>query len=173
MEYYGSSDPTQADTLTRALQYPSGTALLARVLRQGAPKENITETGVDGYGRAIQIRDPEATTPGAPDSSAVTSLTWDADHNVVKLRDPSGATSRWTYNPVSGYPTRQWDAEAVANGEDPTVLRYHRITTTSSPADQSTQMIAPCSGFSVRIRVAPVTASRWAMLASRFSQLDR
>lgn len=142
VEYYGSGDPTQADPINRVLRFPSGTAWLTRVLRQGAPKENITETSIDSYDRTLQVRDPEATTSGAPDPTAVTKLTWDADHNVIKLQDPSGATSRWAYDPASGYPTRQWDAEALATNSDggdgdPTVLRYHQITTTALAASGS------------------------------------
>ncbi|WP_053204941.1 DNRLRE domain-containing protein [Jiangella muralis] len=69
----------------------------------------------DGFGRPL-------TATNANDET--TTLTWDDDHNVEELVEDDGATTSWTYDPGTGYPTSITDAEANANGTAATTLSY-------------------------------------------------
>ncbi|MQA63422.1 MAG: hypothetical protein GEU86_18475, partial [Actinophytocola sp.] len=70
---------------------------------------------MDGYGRPTKTTNAKGET---------TSLTWDADNNVVELTEANGATSEWRYDPKTGYPTSIRDAEAVKNNTAATTLQY-------------------------------------------------
>ncbi|BBH66146.1 hypothetical protein ACTI_28310 [Actinoplanes sp. OR16] len=79
--------------------------------------ENHTTTyRQDGYGRPYQTTNAKNET---------TKLTWDDQHNVVRLEEANGAASAWSYDPRTGYPTETKDALAVKNGYPGTILTYH------------------------------------------------
>ncbi|MGW1258939.1 hypothetical protein ACWD5Q_28070 [Streptomyces sp. NPDC002513] len=54
----------------------------------------------------------------------VTKLSWDADNNVTQLVEDNGATTKWTYDPKTGYPLTMQDAEAVKNGWPASAYTY-------------------------------------------------
>jgi RHS repeat-associated protein len=74
-----------------------------------------TDYLLDGFGR------PEKLTNAKRE---VTELFWDADNNVVKLRENNGATSTWVYDQKTGLPLELRDAEANAGDTPPTRLAY-------------------------------------------------
>ena len=98
------------------------------------PDERTTYL-VDGYGRTTQVTDANANAgEGGATTEDSTDLVWDADHHVTRLTAPNGAVSRWRYDPVTGYPTRLWDPEAVRTGGEPTQLGYNNGTPCSAGA---------------------------------------
>ncbi|MFW6695889.1 polymorphic toxin-type HINT domain-containing protein, partial [Streptomyces sp. MAR4 CNX-425] len=75
---------------------------------------NVTDTTTDDFGRPV-------TTINAKNET--TTLAWDADNNVTYLREHNGAETAYCYDPATGYPLWQRDAEqnAAAGGvPDPT-----------------------------------------------------
>jgi len=78
-------------------------------------KTNATFYRMDGFGRPVLSTNAKSET---------TQLSWDGDHNVVRLVEDNGATTTWTYDQNTGYPTLITDAEASANGTAGTVLEY-------------------------------------------------
>jgi YD repeat-containing protein len=62
---------------------------------------------MDGFGRPTQTTNAK---------NQVTLLGWDADNNVTRLEENNHAVSTWTYDPLTGYPLTQKDAEANKNG---------------------------------------------------------
>ncbi len=78
--------------------------------------ENHTTTYTqDGYGRPIQITNAKSQT---------VKLSWDADNNVTRLEEDNGAVTTYAFDPKTGYPTSQKDAEANANGTAAQTLEY-------------------------------------------------
>ncbi|MGW2052817.1 golvesin C-terminal-like domain-containing protein [Streptomyces sp. NPDC001840] len=78
--------------------------------------ENNAATHVlDGYGRPTEITNAKSET---------TKLGWDADNNVTRLEEANGAVSTWSYDPKTGYPLEQKDAEANKNGTDAQTFTY-------------------------------------------------
>ncbi|WP_344300529.1 DNRLRE domain-containing protein [Paractinoplanes deccanensis] len=69
----------------------------------------------DGYGRPYQTTNAKNET---------TKLTWDDQHNVVRLDEANGAAATWSYDVRTGYPTEVRDALAVKNNYPGTVLTY-------------------------------------------------
>lgn len=124
VEYYDSLKLPSGTTM------PAGAARYSRVFDRGLSTPEMTTYGIDAYGRTIELKDANATTPGAPADRAddVTRLGWDADHNVVRQELPNGAISRWQFDPKTGFPKRTWDPEAVRTGGKPTVMTYHPPT---------------------------------------------
>ncbi len=76
---------------------------------------NNSTTVTDDFGRPVQITNAK---------NQVTKLTWDADNNVTQQVEDNGATTKWTYDPKTGYPLTTQDAEAVKNGWPATVYAY-------------------------------------------------
>jgi RHS repeat-associated protein len=83
-------------TVTDALQHPSTTV-------------------TDDFGRPVQMTNAK---------SQVTKMSWDADNNVIQQIEDNGATTKWTYDPKTGFPLTMQDAEAVKNGWPATVYTY-------------------------------------------------
>lgn len=79
------------------------------------PENHATVYVTDGFGRPTSVVDALART---------TTLTWDADNNVVELTEANGAVTSWTYDQQTGYPLTIRDPEANANGTPATVLTY-------------------------------------------------
>nr|WP_232789022.1 DNRLRE domain-containing protein [Streptomyces odonnellii] len=78
--------------------------------------ENNTATHVlDGFGRPTEITNAKSET---------TKLGWDADNNVTRLEEANGAVSTWSYDPKTGYPLEQKDAEANKNGTAAQTFTY-------------------------------------------------
>ncbi|MER5179468.1 DNRLRE domain-containing protein [Streptomyces sp. NPDC002896] len=78
--------------------------------------ENHTTTQVlDGYGRATEIANAKSET---------TKVAWDADNNVTRLEEADGAVTTWVYDPKTGYPLEQKDAEANKNGTAAQTFTY-------------------------------------------------
>jgi RHS repeat-associated protein len=69
----------------------------------------------DGYGRPTQITNAKSQT---------IKLSWDADNNVTRLEEDNGAVTTHAFDPKTGYPTSQKDAEANANGTAAQTLEY-------------------------------------------------
>ncbi|GAA2401209.1 hypothetical protein GCM10010404_68750 [Nonomuraea africana] len=79
------------------------------------PLQHATKYVLDAYGRPESIVNAKNET---------TALTWDPDHNVVKLTEDNGAYATWVFDQKTGYPLELKDAEANANTTAPTVLAY-------------------------------------------------
>ncbi|MEU8527092.1 DNRLRE domain-containing protein [Streptomyces sp. NPDC048629] len=78
--------------------------------------ENHTGTYLtDGYGRVTQITNA---------ANQTTKMGWDADNNVTRLEEVNGAVSTWSYDPKTGYPLEQKDAEANKNGTAAATFTY-------------------------------------------------
>src|SRR5262249_26565321 len=54
----------------------------------------------------------------------VTKLAWDSDNNVISLTEDNGATTKWTYDPNTGYLLSTTDAVANKNGTASTTYTY-------------------------------------------------
>ncbi|NUT32694.1 MAG: DNRLRE domain-containing protein [Hamadaea sp.] len=76
---------------------------------------HVTSYVMDGYGRQTQSTDAKNQT---------TKMSWDADHNVVRMEEANGAVSTWAYDPKTGYPTEIRNAESVKNGWPGITLAY-------------------------------------------------
>lgn len=76
---------------------------------------NASDYTQDGYGRPTQITNAKAQT---------TKLSWDADNNVTRLEENNGAVTTYAYDPKTGYPLEQKDAEANQNGTEPQTFAY-------------------------------------------------
>ncbi|GAA2418578.1 hypothetical protein GCM10010404_91470 [Nonomuraea africana] len=79
------------------------------------PLQHATKYVLDAYGRPESILNAKNET---------TALTWDPDHNVVKLTEDNRAYATWVFDQKTGYPLELKDAEANANSTAPTVLGY-------------------------------------------------
>jgi RHS repeat-associated protein len=79
------------------------------------PETHTSTYLMDGLGRPTQTTNAK---------NQVTKLGWDTDHNVTSLQEDNGAVSTWTYDPLTGYPLTQKDAEANQNGTAGTTLTY-------------------------------------------------
>ncbi|WP_079138539.1 DNRLRE domain-containing protein [Actinacidiphila rubida] len=77
--------------------------------------QNASTTVTDDFGRPVQMTNAK---------SQVTKMSWDADNNVIQQVEDNGATTKWTYDPKTGYPLTAQDAEAVKNGWPATVYTY-------------------------------------------------
>ena len=79
------------------------------------PENRSTAYQMDAFGRPTQTTNAKNQT---------TKLTWDGQHNVVRLEEANGATQTWVYDQKTGYPLEIKDAQAVADGTAGTVLTY-------------------------------------------------
>jgi RHS repeat-associated protein len=70
---------------------------------------------LDGFGRPTLATNAKQQT---------TQLTWDADHNVIRLQENNTAATTWTYDPNTGYPLTMKDAQAGADNTPATVFTY-------------------------------------------------
>nr|WP_307795597.1 DNRLRE domain-containing protein [Actinacidiphila acididurans] len=77
--------------------------------------QQATTYVTDDFARPVQTTNAK---------SQVTKLSWDADNNVTQLVEDNGATTKWTYDPKTGYPLTTQDAEAVKNGWPATQYTY-------------------------------------------------
>ncbi|HEY9368647.1 DNRLRE domain-containing protein [Streptomyces sp.] len=78
--------------------------------------ENHTATQLlDGYGRVTQFTNAKSET---------TKVNWDADNNVTRLEEANAAVTTWVYDPKTGYPLEQKDAEANKNGTPARTYTY-------------------------------------------------
>ncbi|CAG6394691.1 RHS repeat-associated core domain-containing protein [Actinacidiphila cocklensis] len=78
-------------------------------------EQHATTSVTDDFARPVQTTNAK---------NQVTKLAWDADNNVTQLVEDNGATTKWTYDPKTGYPLTTQDAEAVKNGWPATVYTY-------------------------------------------------
>ncbi|MFE3455772.1 DNRLRE domain-containing protein [Nonomuraea sp. NPDC059194] len=130
LKYYTApvdpKDLWKVETLTDRLRPVGGVTKFAYVDPDGPqggmihatvtdPLLHETKYVLDAYGRPESILNAKQET---------TALTWDPDHNVVKLTEDNGAYTSWEFDQNTGYPRKIWDAEANANGTAPTVLDY-------------------------------------------------
>ncbi|MFK4023906.1 golvesin C-terminal-like domain-containing protein [Streptomyces albogriseolus] len=76
---------------------------------------NATVQSLDGYGRPQTITNAKSET---------TKLGWDTDNNVTRLEEANGAVSTWSYDPKTGYPLEEKDAEANKNGTEGRTFTY-------------------------------------------------
>jgi RHS repeat-associated protein len=77
--------------------------------------QHASTTVTDDFGRPVQNTNAK---------NQVTKMTWDADNNVIQQVEDNGATTKWTYDPKTGYPLTMQDAEAVKNGWPATIYTY-------------------------------------------------
>ncbi|MER7107911.1 golvesin C-terminal-like domain-containing protein [Streptomyces sp. NPDC000229] len=94
---------------------PDGTAGSVIRTKVTDAENHATTHEIDGYGRVSQITNAKAKT---------TKVTWDADNNVTRIEAPNGAVSTWAYDPKTGYPLEQRDAEANKNGTPAQTFTY-------------------------------------------------
>jgi RHS repeat-associated protein len=78
-------------------------------------ESHVTTSVTDDFARPVQTTNAK---------NQVTKLSWDADNNVTQLIEDNGATTKWTYDPKTGYPLTMQDAEAVKNGWPATAYTY-------------------------------------------------
>ncbi|MFF8842540.1 DNRLRE domain-containing protein [Streptomyces sp. NPDC015127] len=67
-------------------------------------ESRATDYVLDDFGRQVQITNAK---------SEISKLNWDADNNVTYLEEPNGAKTAYCYDPKTGYPLREWDAETT------------------------------------------------------------
>ena len=94
---------------------PDGESASKTLSKVTDPNGHTTEYLIDGYGRTERMTNAKRET---------TELAWDADNNVVRMREHNGATRTWSYDAKTGVPLEVRDAEANANGHPPTRLSY-------------------------------------------------
>ena len=110
-------------TITDRRNNPTGFAYLDPDGPQGSTIQTVVTDAenhawtylLDGFGR------PTRTTNA---KQQVTQLTWDADHNVISLRENNQALTTWTYDPNTGYPLTMRDAQANADNTPATTFGY-------------------------------------------------
>ncbi|GII26491.1 golvesin C-terminal-like domain-containing protein [Planosporangium mesophilum] len=69
----------------------------------------------DPYGRPVRLVDA---------TNRASTMTWDADNNVIRIVEPSGGVSTWAYDPLTGYPLDVTDAQANKDGTPGIALDY-------------------------------------------------
>ncbi|WP_418959587.1 DNRLRE domain-containing protein [Streptomyces tritici] len=94
---------------------PDGTAGSVIETEVTDAENRATTQALDGYGRASRITNAKSET---------TKVAWDADNNVTRLEAADGSVSTWIYDPKTGYPLEQKDAEANKNGTAATTFTY-------------------------------------------------
>ncbi|WP_228039807.1 golvesin C-terminal-like domain-containing protein [Streptomyces chromofuscus] len=65
---------------------------------------HATKYVTDDFGRPVQTTNAKSRT---------TKMSWDADNNVTYVEEANGAKTAYCYDPKTGYPLRQWDAEVT------------------------------------------------------------
>jgi RHS repeat-associated protein len=111
-----------AKTITDRLTNPTSFAYAADTSNSAFTDTTVTDGEshattyvTDDFARPVQSTNAK---------SQVTRLGWDADNNVTQLVEDNGATTKWTYDPKTGFPLTTQDAEAVKNGWPATVYTY-------------------------------------------------
>ncbi|MFB7224868.1 DNRLRE domain-containing protein [Streptomyces sp. NPDC056227] len=67
-------------------------------------ESHATDHILDDFGRPVQMTNAKSQT---------SKLSWDADNNVVLMEEHNKAKAAYCYDPKTGYPLRQWDAEVT------------------------------------------------------------
>ncbi|WP_306208171.1 golvesin C-terminal-like domain-containing protein [Actinoplanes sp. RD1] len=119
---------------------------------------HATTSGLDGFGRADKLVNAKGET---------TEMVWDADNNVVRLREDNQALSTWVYDPKTGYPLEIRDAEANARDLPPARLEYRTelngfvadLTGKVSPAGRRWQFVHDDRGNLVAVTDPKGTAT--------------
>ncbi|MFF4828063.1 DNRLRE domain-containing protein [Streptomyces sp. NPDC001312] len=94
---------------------PDGTAGSTIQTKVTDAEDHSSTYVTDGYGRATRITNAK---------SQPTKLGWDADNNVTRLEEANGAVTTYAYDPKTGYPLEQKDAEANKKGTAPATFTY-------------------------------------------------
>ncbi|WP_351234465.1 DNRLRE domain-containing protein [Streptomyces sp. NPDC002133] len=94
---------------------PDGTSGSTIETKVTDAQDHVSTYVTDGYGR------PTSTTNA---KSQNTKLNWDADNNVTSLEEANGAVTTYTYDPKTGYPLTQKNAEANKNGTAAATFTY-------------------------------------------------
>ncbi|MEV5726090.1 DNRLRE domain-containing protein [Streptomyces pharetrae] len=94
---------------------PDGTAGSVIETTVTDAENHATVQTLDGYGRPTAVTNAKSET---------TRLGWDTDNNVTRLEEPNGAVTTWRYDPKTGYPLEQKDAEANKNGTEAQTFTY-------------------------------------------------
>jgi YD repeat-containing protein len=93
-----------------------------KVRRDGCRKGPVSLISCDRYHGGSHVLDGFGRPTSATNAKQeVTQLTWDADHNVIRLQENNAAVTTWTFDPNSvdpnsGYPLTMKDAQANADG---------------------------------------------------------
>ncbi|MEW2626097.1 DNRLRE domain-containing protein [Streptomyces sp. NPDC048106] len=111
-----------AQSITDRLTHPTTFAYAADTSNKAFTDTTVTDAEshattyvTDDFTRPVQTTNAK---------NQVTKLAWDADNNVTQLVEDNGATTKWTYDPKTGYPLTMQDAEAVKNSWPATVYTY-------------------------------------------------
>ncbi|MFI0925360.1 DNRLRE domain-containing protein [Streptomyces sp. NPDC021012] len=70
---------------------------------------------LDDFGRQVKATNAKSET---------VDMSWDADNNVILMKEANGAQTTWTYDQKTGNPLTKKDAEANKNGTAATVYTY-------------------------------------------------
>ncbi|MFE5594053.1 DNRLRE domain-containing protein, partial [Streptomyces sp. NPDC056549] len=70
---------------------------------------------LDDFGRQVKATNAKSET---------VDMSWDADNNVILMKEANGAQTTWTYDQKTGNPLTMKDAEANKNGTAATVYTY-------------------------------------------------
>jgi RHS repeat-associated protein len=119
----GWTDRTGGDTTVGLPTTIEGTREVRVDVTDANPVGSGPETTrytIDGFGRTVLLQDAES----LADATDVTAVSWDRDHNVVRLTEPNGAVSAWEYNDDTGYLTRVRTPEDIKNDRPGTTLGY-------------------------------------------------
>nr|WP_308082110.1 DNRLRE domain-containing protein [Streptomyces sp. NK15101] len=98
-------------TLTDRLGFATGFAYKANTANTKFTDTTVTDAEnhatayvTDDFARPVQITNAKSET---------SKMSWDADNNVVYMEQANGAKAAFCYDPKTGYPLRQWDAEVT------------------------------------------------------------
>ncbi|RZB19448.1 DNRLRE domain-containing protein [Streptomyces sp. F001] len=94
---------------------PDGTAGSVINTKVTDAENHTSEYVIDGYGRATAMTNAKSET---------TKMAWDTDNNVTRIEEANGAVTTWKYDPNTGYPLEQKDAEANKNGTEAQTFTY-------------------------------------------------
>ncbi len=78
-------------------------------------ESHFTDYVLDDFGRQVKATNAK---------SEPLEMSWDADNNVILMKEANGAQTTWTYDQKTGNPLTKKDAEANKNGTAATVYTY-------------------------------------------------
>ncbi|MGW6565164.1 golvesin C-terminal-like domain-containing protein [Streptomyces sp. NPDC054975] len=78
-------------------------------------ESHATDYVLDDFGRQVKATNAKSET---------VDMSWDADNNVIFMKDAKGAQTTWTYDPKTGNPLTMKDPEANKNGTAGTAYTY-------------------------------------------------
>ncbi|MER7537820.1 DNRLRE domain-containing protein [Streptomyces sp. NPDC097704] len=78
-------------------------------------ESHATDYVLDDFGRQVKSTNAKSET---------LDMSWDADNNVILMKEANGAQTTWTYDQKTGNPLTKKDAEANKNGTAATVYTY-------------------------------------------------